>query len=41
VYKKIIQKYEWIEHANIYHHAKFEMQLKVLQNEKQKGEISL
>ena len=31
VHLKFQQKYEWIEQISIYHHAKFEMQLKFMQ----------
>jgi hypothetical protein len=31
IYKKFIQKYKLIKHANIYHHAKFEAEQKFIQ----------
>ena len=36
LHKKFIQKYEWIEHISIYHHSKFEVEQKLVQEETKK-----
>ena len=41
VYLKFQQKYEWIEHTSIYHHAKFEIEKKIVQEETKKRNLHL
>ena len=41
VHKKFIQKYEWIEHISIYHHAKFEVEQKFVQEGTKKRNLHL
>jgi len=41
LHKKFIQKYEWIEHISIYHHSKFEVEQKLVQEETKKIERNL
>jgi len=41
VHKKFIQKYEWIENISIYHHAKFEVEQKFVQEGTKKRNLHL
>jgi hypothetical protein len=41
VHQKFIKKYEWIEHVSIYHHAKFEIEQKLMQEETKKKKLAL
>jgi hypothetical protein len=41
MHQNFIEKYEWIEYITIYHHAKFEVEYKLVQEETKKKNLHI